>query len=183
MKRLTALLIVLPSAALAHIGHDEGSVSAGFAHPFGGADHLLAIVVLGLLAAQAGGSALWALPCAFVAAMLAGAVGGAYGLGFPAVEPVILASVIVMGAAVALAARRTVPEMAALAALFGFAHGWAHGAEGPLTGLPLYMAGVALATVGLHLAGVVAGRVMAQTTLQLSGAIAGVAGLALVVLP
>ncbi|MDP2738202.1 MAG: HupE/UreJ family protein [Pseudorhodobacter sp.] len=183
MKRLIAMLTVLPSAALAHAGHDQGAFSTGFAHPFGGADHLLAMVALGLWAAQAGGRAAWALPCAFVAAMLAGAVAGASGLGFPAVEPVILASVVLMGGAVAMAARRPVIEMAALAALFGFAHGWAHGAEGPVTGLAIYMVGFALATAGLHLAGVLAGRVLARNVIRLSGALTGAAGLALVVLP
>lgn len=182
MKRLIAMLTVLPSAAIAHAGNDQGAFPAGFAHPFGGADHLLAMVALGLWAAQAGGRAFWALPCAFVAAMLAGAVAGAAGLGFPAVEPVILASVIIIGSAVALAARWSVAEMATLAALFGFAHGWAHGAEGPLNGLPLYIARFALATAGLHLAGMVAGRVLTQTVIRLSGAVAGVAGLTLVVL-
>ena len=51
MKRLLSLALILPTAALAHSGHDHGSVGGGFAHPLGGADHVLAMVALGLLAA------------------------------------------------------------------------------------------------------------------------------------
>ena len=48
MKRLLSLALILPTAALAHSGHDHGSVGGGFAHPLGGADHVLAMVALGL---------------------------------------------------------------------------------------------------------------------------------------
>ena len=41
---------------------------------------------------------------------------------------------------------------------FGFAHGWAHGAEGPAQGLAIYAAGFAGATMGLHLAGIALGK-------------------------
>lgn len=49
MKYLTIPLLFLPSAALAHDGDAAGSFAAGLGHPFGGADHLLAMVTLGLL--------------------------------------------------------------------------------------------------------------------------------------
>ena len=55
MKRLLSLALILPTAALAHSGHDHGSVGGGFAHPLGGADHVLAMVALGLLAAAQAG--------------------------------------------------------------------------------------------------------------------------------
>ena len=55
MKRFTvptALLLLLASGtALAHPGHD-GGLAAGLAHPFTGLDHLLAMVAVGLWAAQ-----------------------------------------------------------------------------------------------------------------------------------
>ena len=41
----------------------------GFAHPLGGLDHVLAMVAVGLLAAQLGGRALWFVPAAFVVTM------------------------------------------------------------------------------------------------------------------
>ena len=99
------------------------------AHPLGGADHLLAMISLGLLAAERGGRATWALPAGFVGAMLAGGALGAAGVPLPAVEPAILASAIVIGAMVAGALRPPLAATLAGAALFGLAHGWAHGAE------------------------------------------------------
>ena len=183
MKRLLpfALFLALPGTALAHPGHDAGSLGSGFAHPLGGADHVLAMVVLGLLAAQAGRRALWVLPAAFVAAMVAGGAAGWAGMPFGAVEPMILASMIVLGALVAMAARLPLDGMAAMAAAFGFAHGWAHGAEGPAQGLPSHALGFAVATALLHGAGILTGRAAARPVLRAAGGMTAVWGLALVV--
>ncbi|MFI0397300.1 HupE/UreJ family protein [Paracoccus jiaweipingae] len=187
MKRiLPALFTLAPTAALAHAGHDTGHFSGGFGHPFSGADHMLAMVALGLLAAQSGGRAIWALPLTFIAAMVAGGAMGAAGVGFPAVEPAILASVMVLGALVALAWRLPLAGLIAMTAVFGAAHGWAHGAEGPAQGpglglgLAAYAAGFALATAVLHGAGLALGR-LAPAALRLTGGAVAVAGLALVV--
>lgn len=179
MKYLTIPLLFLPSAALAHDGDAAGSFAAGLGHPFGGADHLLAMVTLGLLAAQTGGRAIWILPLSFVAAMLVGGVAGASGLGDPGVEPVILASVMVLGAVVALALWMPLAVMVPMAALFGTAHGWAHGAEGPATGLATYAAGFVVATALLHAAGIALGRGVPALALQAAGLVAALSGLSL----
>ena len=51
-----AVLVMLPGAALAHIGHsDAGGFIHGFMHPVGGFDHVLAMVAVGLYAAMIGG--------------------------------------------------------------------------------------------------------------------------------
>ncbi|MDO9524091.1 MAG: HupE/UreJ family protein [Gemmobacter sp.] len=157
------LLIVLaslaPSLAFGHGGHVEtGAFAAGFGHPLGGADHLLAMVAVGLWAGLSGGRAVWALPVTFVTAMLAGAMLGTLGVGLPAVEHTIIASVIVIGAVAALQVRVALPVSAALIALFGMAHGHAHGTEGPAFGFAMYVAGFALATAALHAAGVMLAR-------------------------
>lgn len=172
-------LILAPTLALAHAGHDQGTFAAGALHPIGGADHVLAMVAVGLLAAQMGGRALWAAPLAFVAAMVLGGVLGAAGLPFPAVEPMILASIIVLGAITAIAVQ--LPLMAALPliAVFGAAHGWAHGAEGPDSGLAAYALGFALVTAALHAAGILMGKAAGALVLRGMGATAAVAGLAL----
>lgn len=180
MKRLlTATTIALPAPVLAHGLHDEGTILAGALHPVGGADHVLAMVAVGLLAAQMQGRAVWLLPLSFLAAMLAGAAMGSQGLPFPAVEPMILASIMVMGVLVALAARLPVAAVAAMVALFGAAHGWAHGAEGPATGLLAYMAGFVASTALLHLGGLALGRLLPMLTLRGLGAGTAVAGAAL----
>ncbi len=154
-----ALLLMLPAAAWAHPHphahvHGTGFVD-GLLHPLSGADHLAAMVAVGLWAALAGRRALWAYPLAFVAAMALVGVAGAGQAPLPGVEPMILASVIVVGAAAALALR--LPMVAALAALalFGAAHGYAHAVEGPA--LAGYPAGFVLATLGLHAAGLAIG--------------------------
>ena len=56
---LAAALVLVPSLALAHPGlpghtHD---LASGFLHPLGGIDHVLAMVAVGLFAAQLGGRA------------------------------------------------------------------------------------------------------------------------------
>lgn len=182
MNRLVIIsaTTLLPQIALAHPGHDQGQFIGGLSHPVGGTDHLLAMVTLGLLAAQTGGRGLWALPAAFVGSMIAGGLAGWAGLPFAGVEPMILASVVILGALVAMAARLPLAVLLPGVAVFGFAHGWAHGAEGPSQGLALYALGFAIATMALHLAGIGAGQMLNRGALLrgLGGGTA-VAGLAL----
>mgnify|MGYP000058827318 CR=1 FL=1 len=71
---LSATLILLPAAAMAHPGtgaHGAPFLS-GLAHPVLGPDHLLTMIAVGLFAAMAGGRAVWACPVTFLAAMIAG---------------------------------------------------------------------------------------------------------------
>nr|WP_010392993.1 HupE/UreJ family protein [Paracoccus sp. TRP] len=182
MKRVLPLLL-MPTAALAHPGH-AGHVSpfaAGWAHPLGGTDHVLAMVAVGLWAATARDPrGIWALPLAFVGAMVAGGALGAAGIALPAVEPMILASSIILGLAVALALRPSLTFALPAVALFGLMHGHAHGAEGPASGLVAYAAGFVLATTALHLAGIGLGRLGASRFL---GAATTAAGVALAVMP
>lgn len=148
----------LPTLALAHAGGDGGGhhgLGAGFAHPFTGLDHLLAMLAVGAWAAagarHATPAALWRLPAAFVALLLTGALAAAAGLSLPAVEPMIAASLVALG--LLLAARRELPAPAALTLVGAFAlfHGAAHGQE--LAGAAA-LAGMVSATAMLHGAGV-----------------------------
>lgn len=179
--RLSIPLILAPSLALAHGTHDAGTFLSGAAHPIGGADHVLAMVSVGLLAAQAGGRALWAMPVSFVAAMLAGGALGFAGLALPAVEPMILASIVILGVLVAMAARLPLVASLPMIALFGVAHGWAHGTEGPASGMAIYAAGFAWVTAVLHGAGIALGQVLGTRGLRGLGGAAALAGLALAV--
>ncbi len=178
--RLTATLIalMLPAAALAHPGHDHGGgFAAGLSHPLLGPDHLLAMLAVGLWAGLSGGRALIVHPATFVAAMLAGGMIGVGGAELPVVEPAILASVIVLGALVALAFRAPMAVSVAGLALFGLAHGYAHGIEGP--GGAEYALGFVIATAALHGLGIALARLGIPATRALGGAVA-VAGVALV---
>lgn len=180
---LALALAALPGAALAHAGADAGGLSAGLAHPVGGADHLLAMVAVGLWAAQAGGRAAGAAPAAFVLALAAGAGLAAAGWPVPAVEPLILASVVVLGAAVALALRPSLWAVLPAVALFGLAHGAAHGLEAPAAGGPGYAAGFVIATLALHGLGYGLGRLVAGgLVLRGLGGATAAAGLALATL-
>lgn len=184
-RKLIATLIALPTPVLAHGMHESGTLLAGVLHPLGGADHLLAMVAVGLLAGQIGGRASWGLPLAFLAAMLAGGAAGASGLAFPGVEPMILASIAVLGALVALALKLPIGPLVAVVAAFGAAHGWAHGSEAPagasLSDLVAYSAGFAGATAFLHLAGIALGRTLSAIPLCATGVAAVAASLVLAV--
>lgn len=178
---LALMILMVPTLALAHPGHAGPSFLTGLGHPLGGLDHVLAMLAVGLMAAQARGRALWVLPVTFVGAMLAGGVFGFAGVTLSAVEPLILASIIILGALVALATRPKLATLVPMVAVFGLAHGWAHGAEGPAQGLALYAAGFALATAGLHLAGIGLGRALNHLAIRTLGGGAALAGLALAI--
>lgn len=186
---LTALLALSPSLAFAHPGHGEAvGFAHGFMHPIGGLDHVLAMVAVGIFAANLGGRALWAVPATFVALMAVGGVLGMSGVEVPFVEIGIAASVIVLGAVVALRATNW-PLGAAMAMVGAFAvfHGFAHGAEMPADASGLaYAAGFMAATAALHAVGVGAGlaiggigRAHAPRLTEALGALVAVAGLGL----
>ena len=102
-------------------------------HPLGGIDHILAMIAVGVFAAQLGGRALWLVPAAFVATMAAAGVLGMAGIALPYTEIGIALSVIALGAAVAFRVKVPTTIAMAMVALFAIFHGYAHGAEMPET--------------------------------------------------
>jgi len=149
---LTFALLATPAAA--HLPPGEyGSFLAGVTHPIFGLDHVLAMIAVGLWAAQIGGRAVWWVPTAFVGTMLSGFLAALAGLPLPFVEPAILASIIVLGLVVALALRPDPRLAMALVAAFALFHGHAHGGElGGAQALQFGL-GFVLATAVLHAAG------------------------------
>jgi urease accessory protein len=172
--------------ALAHVDPvAHGSLMAGLSHPFFGADHVLAMIAVGLWAAQIGRRALWSVPAAFVATMALGfglAVGGVM---LPFVEPAILASVVALGLLVAMAVRLDAAAAAAVVAVFALFHGHAHGGELGTAGAWPFAAGFIIATVLLHIAGIGIGlgvaRLSKGTLARLLGGITAVTGAALLI--
>lgn len=164
---VVAFVLASAGAAAAHTGHgDTASFAHGFAHPLLGLDHLLAMIAVGLWAAQIGARALWLVPAAFVGVMAAGAAAAVSGLGLPVVEIGVVGSVLVLGVLVALAPRLPLWAPAAIVGLLALFHGHAHGTEMPegASGLA-YGIGFVLATATLH--GV--GLAMGLSATRLSG--------------
>jgi urease accessory protein len=166
LRRLPLGLAAFSAAALAHTGHEIGGFASGFAHPFGGLDHLLAMVAVGVWSTlQAAPNArqrfswyVWLWPTVFVVTMLLGALAGLDGIHIPAVESSIALSVLALGLLIALRTRLPIGVGALLVAAFAVVHGHAHGSELP-DGASVwpYLTGMACTTLLLHVSGVLAG--------------------------
>ncbi len=174
-KKLSATVALaaaaLPLSALAHVGSDGGghhgflsSFGHAFAHPFTGADHMAAMLAVGAWSALTVTPA-WRAPAAFVALLVAGALAGFAGLWVPGVEPMIAASVLVLGLLVAVQKQMPWVLAAALAGVFAFFHGAAHGfelaADSALASAGA-LAGMALGSALLHVGGMVLGKALMQ---------------------
>ena len=159
----------------------EASWFAGFMHPFLGLDHLLAMLAVGLWAAQQGGSRLWQLPVAFLSMMMFGAMLGQAGFSLPLVEAGIASSLLVLGLMLTFAIRLSIVPSMLLVGLFAVFHGYAHGGEMPQTlALIDYALGFMLATGALHGLGVALGifarNVQNEKLLRIGGVAIGLTG-------
>ena len=151
-----AVALLLPTAASAHSGTGlAGGFASGFVHPLSGADHMLAMVSVGIWGAFLGRPLVFALPMIFPAMMAVGGAAGMAGIGLPPVELGIAVSVLVLGLMIAFAARAPVWMACGIVAVFALFHGYAHGAELPSAADPVgYSVGFVLATGLLHVAGI-----------------------------
>jgi urease accessory protein len=150
---LALLATIVSTAAFAHPGdHAHLGFASGFAHPFTGLDHLLTFPVV----------------------MAAGAALGFGGVTLPWVEIGITASVLVLGAAVALTYRPSLAVSLPLIGLFALLHGYAHGVELPAQTSALgYCAGFVAATLALHLAGLAVGLAANRLPVRFAARTAG----------
>jgi urease accessory protein len=182
-----ALAALVPTAAMAHTGvGDVGGFAHGFWHPITGLDHVLAMVLVGMLAWQLGNRALWLVPATFVLVMAVGGALGVAGIAIPLVELGIALSIVVLGAAVALGIRAPVAVAMGIAGLFAIFHGHAHGAEMPVDASGLtYGMGFMIATALLHLGGLGLGFLIGAAgdryglVMRSAGGLAAIAGLAI----
>src|SRR5262249_21386475 len=86
LRAIALALMLIPSAAFAHPGGVYAyGFEEGFAHPFAGADHILAMVTVGIFAWQLGGRAIWLVPSTFVLLMGAGGALARMGIALPSV--------------------------------------------------------------------------------------------------
>lgn len=173
MKRAAVTTFVIffvlaPAAALAHPGHDgAGGLAHGLVHPLTGIDHVLAMIAVGVLAAQYGGRALWLVPMSFLVAMAAAGAIGMAGIPVQIVETGIGLSVVVLGLMIAFQIKPPTLVAVVVVGFFALFHGYAHGSEMPggLAGLS-FAAGFLGATALLLGAGVGLGLLLQRRTLS-----------------
>ncbi|WP_425287411.1 HupE/UreJ family protein [Paramesorhizobium deserti] len=153
-----------PSVAWAHAGTGAAAdFSHGFLHPLTGADHMLAMIAVGILAYQIGGRALWFVPLSFLLFMVVGGTLGATGVDMPHVELGIALSVVILGAAIAFGIAAPLLVTMAIVGIFAVFHGHAHGAEMPASTSALgYALGFVSSTALLHLAGIGIGMLIGR---------------------
>lgn len=158
-----AVLVALPVLAFAHAEHEATSLLGGATHPLRGADHLLAMVSVGIISALIGGSAIYWVPAMFVLFMMVGGIVGVFQVAIPMVEVGMGMSVVVLGAAIAKP--RLVPVWATMLVVgcFGSMHGNAHGLEMPNADSPIfYTLGFLTTTSVIHVIGVLIGHYAAK---------------------
>lgn len=131
MRKFLLLLLVaaaLPAAAHPGLGRETVGFLAGFTHPASGVDHLLAMLAVGFWSATAT-RRIWRTPLVFATVLLLGALLALGGLTFPAVEPMIAASVLLLGLMVMSRVQLPEPAASLMIASFALFHGAAHGDE------------------------------------------------------
>lgn len=181
---------IISTWATAHTGVDaqaHPSFFTGFTHPLFGLDHLAAMVAVGvwsaLTARRAGAELLWG-PLGFANMLLVGAMLGLQGIELPAVEPMIAASLLVLGLLVVSRLRLPGVAAALLVGCFALFHGLAHGLElaGSSSAFQT-LAGMLTATVLLHSAGLGMGWALRSANVWVARAAGvGVAGFGSVLL-
>lgn len=159
------------------------SLVGGVVHPVLGLDHLLAMIAIGIVSISTSKSAIWKIPAVFLFAMTCGGIAGILGCVIPRTESLIAVSLVTLGIAVTSSQGAVVkPTLIPISlvysfvAVFGAAHGNAHGAEIPVTSNPeAFTLGFLIGTSTLHLVGVGLGALSRQVKLVSSlMAIAGV---------
>ena len=185
--RIAALLGLLAcaGAAQAHTGHGTSSLFEGLVHPLG-ADHLLAMLAVGLWSATTlPAGKVWQGPATFMLAIVASATLGMMGVTVPFLEQLIALSVVLFGALL-VAGRLQLPASLGLGlvAMAASLHGLAHGAETPASGFATYAFGFLVTTAFLHATGAAAGLGLRRTlarqstwVLAATGSLLGGAGL------
>lgn len=154
-----AVLLFVPTIIFAHGGHGDG-VMAGFTHPILGVDHNVAILGSGFLGYLLHQKNWYLYPLAFIAAMV---IGGFMGVNQEAtflIEKIIAFSVFSIGLLAAFRSRLNTLLVLLLLAIFGYFHGYAHGAEMPETNTVFkYIPGFTLGAILLACIGAFIGKI------------------------
>jgi len=176
------LALIWASPAQAHIQKGEvGGFTSGFAHPWSGWDHILAMVAVGIWGAQLGAPAIWMLPVAFPMVMAVGGFLGLIGVPLPGTEIGIAVSALLLGLMVFREQKANLTLACILVGIFGLFHGHAHGTELPPGQSGLYYSmGFVIATGTLHGLGISLGLIhrwpVGRTVLRTAGMVILLAG-------
>ena len=165
---LLAALVSLPSLAQAH--HAEFMTGKpflqGISMPIHGLDHMLVAIAVGLIAAQLGGKALWAIPGIFTVSVLLGGILNIMGVPVPLAEYGILASIAVCGVLLAWGSRVSILLTLCVIAIFASFHGSAlMVSENSFQNMPVFFAGCLLSALLLQGIGIGLGLLL-QKLLQ-----------------
>ena len=174
LRRFMPLVLLAPSLAFAHPSPDHAlSFASGITHPFGGLDHLLAMVAVGMLGARLKGHALWILPLAFMSMLTIGALIGIGASPSAVVEVATAGSVVAFGALLAVKHKMNIVAATIVVGTFALAHGYAHGVEADVESGASYLLGILLASAALHAMGAAVAMVLTrkgkESVLQIAG--------------
>ncbi len=156
MMRFLLIICCLTLSGAPLYAHEAAYVgfSGGLLHPILGVDHLLAMLSVGIVSAQIGKQALWAIPLLFVSVMAAGSMYAYFDFYLPSVELGIASSVIFLGVAIACQEKLSAWVIAGFVAVFALFHGYAHGVERPESfSFYIFGAGFLLGTACIHVGG------------------------------
>ncbi|MEW4455250.1 HupE/UreJ family protein [Bremerella sp. JC817] len=131
-RQLGALTLLLAFGSIAWAGSLDGIVTGssfldGILHPWFSAEHLLAMLAIGILAVHVEKGSIIAVPIVFLTSMLAGAGLNGSGIAIPWVETWVAISMIILGILLAVGWKYPELMLAIVVAGCGLFHGYAHG--------------------------------------------------------
>jgi urease accessory protein len=160
---LLASFVGLPSLAQGH--HAEFMTAEpflqGLSMPIHGLDHMLVTIAVGLIAAQIGGNALWAIPGIFSVSVLLGGILNIMGVPVPLAEYGILASITVFGGLLAWGSRLSILLTLCVVALFACCHGSALiASDSNVHDVPVFVTGCLFSALLLQGVGIALGLLL-----------------------
>ena len=161
MKRtftLTIITFLIPMLVFAHGSHGSGFM-AGFTHPIFGLDHNLAILGIGTLSYLLDTKKWYIYPITFLILMIIGGISGIGKDSSIVIEKMIALSVLVIGLTHLKKINSGNLTIALMIGVFGFFHGYAHGAEIPENTTQIkYISGFAIGAIILSILGFFIGK-------------------------
>jgi urease accessory protein len=170
----------------AHVTHEIGGWWAGVLHPFEGADHLVTMLIVGVLAGIAvhEGREAWLAPVTFIIGMFAGITAAAVGLAVPGIEGAIGGALVVAVALLFVSPPRMSAVLPIAAVVGGALHGVSYRTGGVAEGsATAYIAGFVFTTCVLQSFGALVGTAVGRSSVArrafaVVGCVAAVAAVA-----